>query len=421
MGTFHYNKNAYQKGDEQDGQCWFDPKVRDYILDESVEVAKDLLWCGELDIIPTAVNPLSGFHSYTKSESGIIPHAKVQLESLPTPKHDPCKILYTTGAVTQRNYIERKAGQIASFHHVFGAVVVEVDQDGDWFARQLIGESGTGNFYDLEKYYTSNSVTSDTVEAVNWGDIHAASICPHVEKASWCKTNKMNMLDTLKPKYQFIHDAFSNERRNHHNLKDPLYLYKQHVNGEEDVKEEVKLTTDLMEKMGRDFSERVVVDSNHDRSLQRWIVEQDFKSDPVNAVFMLELTLAMYKSVGVDEKFHTFEHACRMVSSDMDSVRFLRQDESFKVCGDIECGQHSDTGNNGSRGTVRSYQQVGVRHNLGHSHSCCIKDGVVQAGMSGNLDQGYNKGNSSWSNSSIVTYKNGKRTIVTLKKGKWRG
>jgi len=34
---------------------------------------------------------------------------------------------------------------------------------------------------------------------------------------------------------------------------------------------------------------------------------------------------------------------------------------------------------------------------------------------------GYNKGLSAWSHSFIVTYQNGKRTIVTIKDGKgWR-
>ena len=124
VGTFHYNKSGFQKGEDESD--WFDPKIRKYILDESCNVFDGLLWCGELNILPTATNPLSGFHSYTQSSSGIVPHAKVQLESLPSPKNDPCRMLYTTGAVTQRNYVSMKAGLKASFHHVFGAVVMVI-------------------------------------------------------------------------------------------------------------------------------------------------------------------------------------------------------------------------------------------------------------------------------------------------------
>ena len=31
VGTVHYNKNAYQKSDDQDFNCWFDPKISKYI------------------------------------------------------------------------------------------------------------------------------------------------------------------------------------------------------------------------------------------------------------------------------------------------------------------------------------------------------------------------------------------------------
>src|SRR5690554_4189429 len=89
VGTFSYNTHGFQNLEKGDGE-WFDPKLKDYILDEPAILANGLMWCGELNILPTAVNPLSGLHSYTKTASGIVPHAKVQLESLPTHKSDPC-------------------------------------------------------------------------------------------------------------------------------------------------------------------------------------------------------------------------------------------------------------------------------------------------------------------------------------------
>jgi hypothetical protein len=61
--------------------------------------------------------------------------------------------MYTTGACTLRNYINRKAGQVATFHHVFGALYVEVAEDGKWFVRQIMADD-SGAFYDLDVYYT---------------------------------------------------------------------------------------------------------------------------------------------------------------------------------------------------------------------------------------------------------------------------
>ena len=119
IGTFHYNKKGFQNSSEEG--VWYDPKVRKYILNESREIADGLLWCGELDISPTAVNPLSGLHNYTNTASGIVPSTKLQLESLATSKHEPCRMMYSTGACTQRNYMERKTGQKAKHHHSFSA------------------------------------------------------------------------------------------------------------------------------------------------------------------------------------------------------------------------------------------------------------------------------------------------------------
>jgi hypothetical protein len=115
-----------------------------------------------------------------------------------------------------------------------------------------------------------------------------------------------------------------------------------------------------------------------------------------------------------------FEHACKTRNKNLKDVIFLSEDESFTICGDIECGSHGHNGNNGARGSTRAFQKQGKRFNIGHQHSAGIKDGVYVAGVSGKLDMGYNVGGSSWTHSHIVTYKNGKRAIITLKNGKWR-
>ena len=41
-------------------------------------------------------------------------------------------------------------------------------------------------------------------------------------------------------------------------------------------------------------------------------------------------------------------------------------------------------------------------------------------GITGGLDQGYNVGPSSWSNSHVPIYANGKRCILTMWRNKWR-
>jgi len=427
-GTFTYNTSGFQnlqKGTDSE-EVWYDPRIKKYILDKPVMLCNDLMWCGELNILPTAVNPLSGLHSYTRAASAIVPHAKLQLESIPTHKSLPAKIMYTTGAVTKRNYIQKKAGQKAEFHHAFSALLIEVDKEGDFFVRQLNAETSTGCFYDLDKYYTPNGVyNSNYVEAINWGDLHSEKKDVEVYDLAFGR-NSNSMIDTLRPKFQFANDLADFTSRNHHSIGDPYFRFKTHIHGNDSVRSDIFNVIATLEDMNRDFCKTVVVESNHDLALERWLKNADYKIDPENAIFFLECQLKKYKTIKAgDFGFSVFEWAVKNNSKELDHVRFLKTDESFRICDEdgngIECGQHGHNGANGSRGGVAVFQRLGSRHNVGHTHTATIKDGVYYAGVMAKLDMGYNVGGSSWSQSCIITYPNSKRTIITIKDGKWRG
>lgn len=415
VSTFHYNKSGFQNGTS--GDIWYDPKIANHLLDHAVEVADGLVFCGELNILPTAVNPLSGLQTYTKTDSAIIPHAKVALQSVPRAKGSDPKFLYTTGAVTLRNYVQMKAGQKASFHHVFGALVVEVDDEGDWFVRQLNAEDD-GSFYDLLHRYTANGVESvDRVLAVNWGDIHAEKIDEEVANVSFGDSDE-SILDVLKPSYQFVHDVMDFTSRNHHNIGDHYFRFKSYVSGQDLVANDLYDTGNVLQGMNRDFCETVVVESNHNQALEKWLKNADYRNDPANAVTFLELQLAAYKAMERGMHFNPLEHAlCE--SHELINTVFLRVDDSYVLEG-IEFGSHGHLGNNGGRGSIQAYRVLGNKYNIGHSHSAAIADGVYQAGTCSQMDMGYNVGNTSWSHSHIITYPDGKRQIITIRNGKWR-
>lgn len=421
VGTFNYNKNAFQNGESE--STWYDPKITPYIKDTSCNVFEGLVWCGELNILPTAVNPLSGLLSYTKDASGIVPHVKVRLESVATSKHKPCRMMYTTGAVTKANYIQQKSGQKAEFHHVYGAVVAEVSEDGDWFVRQLIADSDTGEFQDLEELCTPEGVyIGQCVEAINYGDLHSEKPDPVVYEATF---GRGGLLDTLRPSYQFAHDSLDFTKRNHHNIKDHLFRYRMQLQheGMDLVEDDIRTCVGQLLDMQRDWCLTVVVESNHDLALLRWLKESNPKEDNVwNAVFYHKCQTRILQSlIDHEQDFSIFEWCCTELSEELDAV-FLKEDESFTICGDdgIECGQHGHNGSNGSRGSPKGFTNLGTRMNTGHTHTASILDGVYTAGVKANLEQGYNKGASSWSHSDIVTYPNGKRAIITFKNGKWK-
>lgn len=429
VARFTYDKSSYGenavkpgtlKASDFDG-LWYDPEVLPFVCDEMVELAPGLVWCGELNILPTAVNPLSGLEAYTGRASGIFPHATFAMDSVASGKREATKINYTTGTVTQRNYIQKKAGLKAEHAHGYGALLVEVTPDGSWFVRQLQA-APDGSVRDLDLCARGGFVSEGhRVEAVTWGDVHARMLDPTVRELSW---GEGGMLEALRPRFQFVHDVLDFRARNHHDVASGLRMFARYASGQDSVEDEVREVGELLDSIHRDWCETVVVDSNHDRAMERWVVETDYRRDPANAMYYLEAALACHRAIrDGDEGFHLLEWAVRR-SGHGQKVRFLREDESFVVCrdqqGGIECGMHGHLGPNGMRGGIVAFGRMGRRANVGHAHSAAIYRGVFQAGTSSLLDLGYNRGPSSWSHSHIVTYPEATRTVVTMWNGRWR-
>lgn len=435
ISTFIYNKNGFQNG-EGGKDIWYDPKIRNFITNERLLLADDLVFCGELNILPTAGVPESGFESYCGNRSGIIPHTKQRMKPLAAPIEYGARHLYTTGAVTRLNYIEQKAGQKAAYHHIFGALIVEVDEDGTSFIRQINASEEDGTFYDLDYFYTPSGYNkSEHIAAINWGDLHLEVVDPLValngfgvkfdyNRKTIEQIKTESILDVLKPEIQFASDTADFRVRNHHNINDHHFRFSQFIKNDDSVKSSMKYVADFLNAMTRPFSKIVVVEANHDLALMKWIKTADYKTDPANAVFFLECQLSIYKAIeaGTFKDFHLFKYVLEDLQPELKqkSLKFLKEGESFAV-GNIECGYHGHLGINGARGSAKSFKNIGTRVNLNHSHSACIDDGVYQAGTSSKLRLGYNEGSpSSWSHSHIITYKNFKRCILTMKNGKWR-
>ena len=426
VGTFSYNKNGFQNGTKKSDKEWIDSRLLPYVCNEQRRIADGLVWCGELNILPTAANPLSGFKNYCGSDSLIVPHAKHAAESVATPPSIDTKIMYTTGAATLANYVEKTAGQKGKWWHTIGAVVVEVDEEGDWFVRQINCVNSSGVFQDLNTKVSPKGIqtTEANVAGIQWGDIHANTLSSSIKKANWgCG----GIAETLRPDVQFAHDCLNfSDPNGHHTRDDPYYRFASFVNNIPTIEEEVKQTYDVLEMMSN-FSEVIVVESNHDLHLEQYLKQGCYKKDPRNALFFLRMQLLNYEAMSKGEKLQTFKTACEQVSGGIsEKITYLKTDESYNFHG-IECGIHSHVGANGSRGAINGYANMGVRFNIGHSHSFGIKGSVFQGGVCMRQeDSGYAKGPSSWSVTHILTYETGKRTGLTLKwsdkqqRWKWR-
>lgn len=443
VGTFSYSIDAYgakavKRGAyKPQGKLWYDKALIPYIKDESIQLAPGLVWCGEQNILPTAALPLNGLEDYNGRNSNIVPHVKQHMYSVGSLADEATKFNYSTGAITQRNYIQKRAGIVADRKHTYGALMVEVDSGGNWFVRQLVIDAA-GVVYDIGpsgyrgvrvengKVHAikANAPASQSfVEAIQWGDIHAAEMDLSCRNLGWATGG---FIDQIAPRKQFCHDIFSMRSRGHHEIKDFFRTYAKFINDEGGVQDEVKVTADFMSEAWRSWCETIVVRSNHDRHLDRWLNEAKSELDPQNARYwamLRERRLAAYDDHEND--FNVLEYALRNVEGGIPaSIRFLGEDESYVLCktapgGGIEMGLHGDLGINGARGSTRGLRKLGRKVTKDHDHTACIIDGVVSGGAC-SLNFPYMKGPNSHSVSHVVVFENAARQIVTFWNGKAR-
>lgn len=425
VSKFIYNKNGFQNG-EGGKELIYDPAFSEYIQTENVFLhsrESAFAFMAEINVIPTADYPLSGFAETATAfnlKGLAIGHAKITAESVPALKGEVVRRMYSTGTATLKNYIQQKAGQKAEALHNYGALLVEFDDDGEFFVRQLETMDSSGEFYDLNTLYSPSGSTevSGHVLALQYGDIHAEKLDDDCAAASWQSTT--SLLDILRPKYQIVHDVHDFTSRNHHNRNSGVFLARQYAAGRDKVLDDLIDTGRVLEQMERDFSETVIVESNHDLALSRWLDDKNanITYDPANAVLFHSLNAALYTAIqDGDDSFNVLDYALRQFAGCDFSARFLKTDESFRLAG-VEMGCHGHNGINGSKGSPKQFKKLGAL-NTGHTHTASIYGGVYTAGVSGSLDMGYNIGASSWTQTHIVTYENGQRTLIDFKNGKF--
>lgn len=433
VGPFTYQLGVFE--DHNTRSNVFAEQVRKHLRFDRMECG-EVLFCAEMNTLPTAVRPLSGLHSYTTGRWGVFPHAKIALESVPAMpgKHPP--LIMTTGACTVENYIAKKAGLKAKFHHVIGATLVEIAENGVAFCRQ-INATSDGAFQDLDAKVRAGKVTlGHRIEAINPGDIHCANLDPLVAKAIWGidpKTGEAThrgLIDTLRPSWQFFHDLFDGESINHWQKDKPHERYPLHLAGKLDVAAEVAQAARFLRVSQRSFCRSMIVESNHDLWISRWLQYADPRLDLTNAEAFHRWNLAAIEAAKAgDHEFSVFRHVLKLADrQELEGIGFIPEGKSFEICADrggIECSLHGHVGTNFSRGSSAALAKMAAKINKGHDHIASIMDGVFSAGVcttldGSRLDGRRSAGPISHSNSLIATYPNGKRTILTIRNGEWR-
>ncbi len=397
-------------------EVWAD-ELQGYLYNQRKKLNDNLVLLADIKTRPTATRPLSAFEAITAGESGILGHTKLQLLTVPTPQGRLPKILTTTGAVTVKNYTDSKAGKLGEFHHCLGACAVDIV--GKKFFMRQINAIKDGSFIDLNYEYSPTAVyEAPPALAIVFGDTHRKFIDPSVERATF---GKDGMVDRLNPEYLVFHDLHDGYAENPHHFGNPFVNVAKtdaamHL-VEKEVLEDISW---LQDKIGQ--RKGVVVSSNHDDFLWRWITKSDWRLDAPNAKFYLETALAMVNSTtmtpGGSSTVDPFVYWVEKLKGKSIDINCLGRDQSFQL-GNVELSMHGDQGPNGSRGSRMNLRRIGVKSIIGHSHSPGIEEGCYQAGTSTPLKLEYNSGPSSWLQCHAVLYANGKRSLLPIIDGEW--
>lgn len=400
-------KNPTSVFTDVDYEYW-DDAVLDYLDANRHDIHKYVSILSDIKVQPTAINPMSSLHSISGINSCVIGAPKVQMEMIPVLEGCRPKMMLTTGGVTKKNYTDSKAGKVGDFHHTFGFVVVEIKDDNTFFARQVTADDRTGNFTDLYYKVDDSGVSRiDSIAAVVLGDIHYG----HHDQAVLDST--MEMLEKIKPNHVVLHDVFDGNSISHHEMKDPFVQYGKEVTGTNDLGKEVDLMLDGLKAFDK-FKNVVIVRSNHDDFLDRWLKNEDWKKQPTykNAPLYMKYSSILLEQYGKNP--YDVKGVIPMLINDkFPKYITLGRNDSYLVKG-WELGQHGDVGSSGSRGSILQFRKLNTKIIVGHYHKPERKDGAISVGTSTHLRVGYNKGASPWLQSHVIIHNDGRAQHINF-------
>ena len=406
----------------QDDQ-WWDESVVPYLIKARAKLHKSLVLLADVHINPTAARPLSGLDAITGEASGIVPHTKAEMRTVATPHHSLPKIMITTGAATEANYSDSKAGAKGKFHHILGALVVEIDKDA--FHLRRINAGRDGSFIDLATEYGGRRVKkAPSASALVLGDIHVGFEDEGVRKATF--EGEGSLVQLLRPRHIVWHDVLDFRSHMHWDEKKPFVQLAKAKAGKTNVLAELKEACDFISRADGKCGWKplhIFPFANHPDAFMRWMERTDWRDDLENAELYLETALEMARwaewgehGAEIVDPF-VFWAKKHMRATLLARCVFLGPNDSFMLEG-VEVGMHGHLGPNGARGSLANLSTLGVKSITGHVHSPGERDGAISVGTSSRLFMGYNLGPSSWLNSHCCLQEGGKRQMINVIKGR---
>lgn len=400
-----------------DGDWTVDKEIANkHIIPRDISLNSNL-FLSTIKLTTKQINPITGLNRIgQRSGSFIYASPKQFLKYVPVSNTKMPHAIMTTGAITfpdyapkgkEHRYMSERTAYIANHDHVMGAIVVEIENDKFFHFRQVQADKN-GQFIDLAVQYSGSSAKKIRPEAFIMGDWHSGQTDPTVAKC-W-----KDVCKTLKPKRVIFHDAFDGLSINHHEAGNNILKARRAGIRKLNLKDELKrLATDLSEFTYL-VDNVVIVKSNHDEFLQRYLQAGMYVKDPENHLIGLELAIQSIN--GIDPLKYA---VMNLGLKNPNKVVWLQRDQDYKIAG-VQCGAHGDKGPNGARGSLMAMEMAYGFSITGHSHTAGIIRNAIAVGTSSLMDLGYNVGPSSWTHTGAFLYPNGSFQLINVINNKWK-
>jgi hypothetical protein len=225
-------------------------------------------------------------------------------------------------------------------------------------------------------------------------------------------------MDKLTPEHVILHDVFDGNSISHHEMKDPFVQYGKEIAGTNDLGKEIEVMLDGLQAFEK-FKNVVIVRSNHDDFLDRWLKNEDWKKQPTykNSRLYMRYSDILLEQYGTDPN-NVKGVIPYLINEKFPNFITLGRSSSYSVKG-WELGQHGDMGSNGSRGSLLQFRKLNTKIIVGHYHSPGRKDGALAVGTSTHLRVGYNKGASGWLQSHVIIHNDGRSQHINFINGEY--
>ena len=385
------------------------PELSDFrVVFKDTYINNNLCLCA-IKVSAKQINPLTGLDRLTvqRQASIIVASPKVFLKYVPNMHYDIPPALMTTGAVTINNYdtdryMSKRTSTLAEGDHAYGAIIVEVEDEHIFHFRH-VRASSYNSITDMGiDYLPDGSVQPMDNTVMVMGDSHTGYHDKELH-VSIMEAALKSGVDTI-----FLHDIFNATSVTHHDKGKGITRAIKAKENKLDLKLECTAIRNYLNNIILHGMDAYIVSSNHDHMLLRWLEEGGYINDPLNYEMGVSLAAAAIK--GHDPLKYAIENE---IGYKEERVHWLKEDESCKVYG-VECSNHGSAGANGSKGSLQIFEKGLGNCVVAHTHSAAIIRDAYCVGTVGVMDQGYNKGLSSWTRTCCLIYKNGTKQLINF-------